>query len=940
MHPDGTSFPVAKQHLSGMTYQNIKHFASGTDAGVPDQDEQANRNLLTYGTTDPAGATVLRPGTPDAGGLRPLTPDERQTVLGQRQKRGWAPISPQAAPVKTGLSPEYLASQKSADENAAANADTQSAGGLRDIASLFPPTDSSGAPAPNTSALKKLFKNIPELQDDPSMLAFLAHHAPSVADSVQRELAQTKLARTRGEFPGEERGAQAAPSVQSAQKTDAPAMGTPGVLDPIINAFKKNDVPGSLTQTILNTPSTIKDIVNNTAEAVTNRGFNANEHEAFDYFKTHSNVSTWPGFPSAGPIAEKKAFYENPDNAARAYAAVRAGTAPAVSSDVAAAQQADKQATTMAAPDQQMQADAKAEQNAAKQRAATPYAQRQAAMRADFDATVAKANAEIDPNKALVLRNRASAIGLQMDHDVDPSQANRVAGDSPLPSIKGQYVGGTAPIAKSGTPASGGGLGGPATSDSAATANQVAPEASNIAPPLAAVPNAGSGVAKTTGPTSISLKQNPSGTPATGGMTTLVPPPAPPNPEAEDVARLTEDPSAWQNTLFQRPAYASQESDWATTQDAQNANSVHVPLDVYQSYLRADPKLQPYIKASWEQADRDAAQQTRDMATMQEQQKRNMAIDKSYSDRWQQIQNDRMSLRSTLMSQDIDPKRWWNSKSTGQQLMSSLGMIIAGAGAGLLGGPNQAFEQINRIAERDMDAQRMNIGREENLLSDLVQQGHSIDDAYRMGMTATHEWAASEIQKSAMQDKDPTSAQNKAMIVASIQQQSQQMDQKRLMDKANLDKAQAQADVERYKAIPGESLPGYMAKSPEAAEQFREFHQGVMQYRQALRNIEAYNQEFQVSHPDLISKSLATATGYLSPDTDVGRMIRKAVAGRLLMKGNRTPSEEELKREAEHFTMTPDSWSTNRLHKTLSRLDEEADDQISTMRDHLLRRVR
>lgn len=81
----------------------------------------------------------------------------------------------------------------------------------------------------------------------------------------------------------------------------------------------------------------------------------------------------------------------------------------------------------------------------------------------------------------------------------------------------------------------------------------------------------------------------------------------------------------------------------------------------------------------------------------------------------------------------IDPNRIWHDASTGQKVAASIGMILGGMGAGLTGGPNQALGVIQALQNRDLEAQKMDLGKKESLLSRNLQKYHNLD----MAMNAT-----------------------------------------------------------------------------------------------------------------------------------------------------------------------------------------------------------
>ena len=89
------------------------------------------------------------------------------------------------------------------------------------------------------------------------------------------------------------------------------------------------------------------------------------------------------------------------------------------------------------------------------------------------------------------------------------------------------------------------------------------------------------------------------------------------------------------------------------------------------------------------------------------------------------------SLRAQIQkaqNERIDPERYWNSKSTEAKVLSSIGMMISGAGGGMTGSNrNLAVEQLNRAIDNDIDAQKHHIQNNWKAIADQ----HGIDsDAF------------------------------------------------------------------------------------------------------------------------------------------------------------------------------------------------------------------
>ena len=77
----------------------------------------------------------------------------------------------------------------------------------------------------------------------------------------------------------------------------------------------------------------------------------------------------------------------------------------------------------------------------------------------------------------------------------------------------------------------------------------------------------------------------------------------------------------------------------------------------------------------------------------------------------------------------IDPQRFWNTRSDGQKVSALVGLVLGGIGSGLTGQPNQALQVIEKAIDRDFEAQRLEMGKKQNLVSMLVQKFGTIDAA-------------------------------------------------------------------------------------------------------------------------------------------------------------------------------------------------------------------
>jgi hypothetical protein len=70
-----------------------------------------------------------------------------------------------------------------------------------------------------------------------------------------------------------------------------------------------------------------------------------------------------------------------------------------------------------------------------------------------------------------------------------------------------------------------------------------------------------------------------------------------------------------------------------------------------------------------------------------------------------------------IKANHIDPNRYMSSLNTGQRISTGIGLILGGMGSGITGGPNPALDFLNKQIDRDIEGQKAEMGKKENLVS-------------------------------------------------------------------------------------------------------------------------------------------------------------------------------------------------------------------------------
>lgn len=100
-------------------------------------------------------------------------------------------------------------------------------------------------------------------------------------------------------------------------------------------------------------------------------------------------------------------------------------------------------------------------------------------------------------------------------------------------------------------------------------------------------------------------------------------------------------------------------------------------------------------------------------------------IQKHYTD----YQKEANAVIQDLKGSTIDPNHYWNSKSTGSKIATVIGLMLGGFNPS---GHNSALEYMKSQINNDLEAQRANLAKKQNLFSALTQHYGNEQDASKM----------------------------------------------------------------------------------------------------------------------------------------------------------------------------------------------------------------
>lgn len=180
---------------------------------------------------------------------------------------------------------------------------------------------------------------------------------------------------------------------------------------------------------------------------------------------------------------------------------------------------------------------------------------------------------------------------------------------------------------------------------------------------------------------------------------------------------LTEQPATPAQTGL--PGYLSQTQQFMQPQQQPQAG---LPSD----YTKAFDEIQQGTLQQ-AQAHADAATQ---QAQVYEQQMKELQLNeiarKAQADA---VMNDINKIQNDVMTQKIDPTRIWSNMSTGNRVLAGISIFLGGVAGGMQGTENRALGIIQDAVNKDIDSQKADIGKKQNMLSLNMAKYNNINDA-------------------------------------------------------------------------------------------------------------------------------------------------------------------------------------------------------------------
>ena len=160
------------------------------------------------------------------------------------------------------------------------------------------------------------------------------------------------------------------------------------------------------------------------------------------------------------------------------------------------------------------------------------------------------------------------------------------------------------------------------------------------------------------------------------------------------------------------------------------------------------------------------ANQAATAANVEAQQKLAVQTEKLHT----QYTQEQAQLFKDAATQKIDPNHYWATRSTGDKILATIGLFLGGVGG--MGHGNVALDMINHSVDRDIEAQKANMGQKNNLFRMNMEKFHDQQQALLATKAQMLTLTAAKLENAAAIAGTPQAEARKMQLQAQLAQQS------------------------------------------------------------------------------------------------------------------------------------------------------------------------
>lgn len=237
-------------------------------------------------------------------------------------------------------------------------------------------------------------------------------------------------------------------------------------------------------------------------------------------------------------------------------------------------------------------------------------------------------------------------------------------------------------------------------------------------------------------------------------------------------------------------------------------------------------------------------------------------ISKAMSDaqaHYTELETERQQWRDDLAKGQINPNHYWESKDTSGKILTGIGILLGGLGGGIAHtGKNAVMDFISQQIDRDIDAQKANIGTKKTLLEANLRQFGNLRDATEMTRVMLKDAVGVDMAKAAAKASSPMAQATAQEALGKLHMETAPVLQGLAMRKAMMGMQQGgQMSPEQYlqamrvmdpkmaQEMEGRFVPGMGFASVPVTDKVRGEIVGRQELDQKLARLERFAQENQ-----------------------------------------------------------------------------------------------
>lgn len=239
-------------------------------------------------------------------------------------------------------------------------------------------------------------------------------------------------------------------------------------------------------------------------------------------------------------------------------------------------------------------------------------------------------------------------------------------------------------------------------------------------------------------------------------------------------------------------------------------------------------------------------------------------VAKHYERKSQEIDSERQAVYNDYKAGHLNPQHYMQSMSGFGKVMTGIGLLLGGISGGFTGGPNPVLEILHKNIDRDMDAQKAEMDKKQNLLSVLNQQFGNLKDATAMAKAMQADMYAAKIEEAGALAKSPIALARAKQAAAELRLKYEPQIQQMKINQALLSGSESGAVTPEVLVQRSPMVPDH--QRPEMSKQLGK-----------LRSLEELRDNMKESFNQIHSKTL---NGAFSPN-DV-ESAKQAFTGKLV----------------------------------------------------------